>query len=138
MTLTELYARAEAEGVTVDAFPLRSREAMSMMDEDGQCHIAIDPRQLRSGADEKTKLSHELGHCEAGAFYNRYAPLDVPARYEHRADKRAIYMLIPWDELCTQLRAGRRSVWELADWFGVTEAMMQKALRLYLTGSLSA
>jgi hypothetical protein len=111
---------------------------MSMMDEDGQCYIAIDPRRLRSGADEKTKLGHELGHCATGSFYNRYSPYDLPARHEHRAEKWAILQLVPHEQLEEQLRAGRRTVWELAEWFDVSEDLIRKALCWYSTGALSA
>ena len=49
--LVGLYSLAEQDGITVDCFDLHSRQALSIMDIDGSCHIAIDPFQLCSEAD---------------------------------------------------------------------------------------
>lgn len=135
MTVVELYALADQMRVEVDAFELGSREALSVMDDD-QCYIAIDPFKLASNADEKTKLAHELGHCATGAFYNQYSPYDLRARHERRADKWAIKKLIPKDELDAAVADGRTDIWELAEWFGVTENFMRKAVCWYQRGSL--
>jgi len=35
---------------------------------------------------ELYQLAHELGHCECGAFYNRYSPFDLVGKHERRAD----------------------------------------------------
>ena len=81
MTLLELYRYAEGRGIPVDAFPLGRTEALSLLDGEGGCHIAIDPFRVKSAADEKTKLGHELGHCMTGAFYTVASPCDVRARH---------------------------------------------------------
>lgn len=44
----------------------------------GTCAIALDPRKIRSSADEAVKLSHELGHCVYGGFYNQYSAAGCP------------------------------------------------------------
>lgn len=135
MTVTELYNLADQMHVEVDAFELGSREALSIMD-DELCYVAIDPFKLTSNADEKTKLAHELGHCATGAFYNQYSPHDLRGRHERRADKWAIKKLIPKDELDAAVADGRTEIWELAEWFGVTEDFMRKAVCRYQRDSL--
>lgn len=136
MTLTELYNLAESERVDVAAFSLGKREALSTMDSDGQCYIAIDPHKISSTADEKTKLAHELGHCATGAFYNVYSPLGSRQRHENRADKWVIKKLIPEDELEEAVADGYTEIWELAEYFCVTEDFMRKAVSLYKFGNL--
>lgn len=136
MTVNELYDLAENESVTVAAFSLSKREALSTMDSDGQCYIAIDPHKVASSADEKTKLAHELGHCVTGAFYNVYSPCDSRQRHENRADKWAIKKLIPEDELEEAVSDGYTEIWELADFFNVTEDFMRKAVSWYKFGNL--
>ena len=69
--LQEFYRIAEQQNISVDLFPLQMREALSLMDSCGDCHIAIDPQKLKGEPDERAKLAHELGHCLTGAFYNR-------------------------------------------------------------------
>ena len=52
-------------------------------------------------------FAHELGHCETGSFYNRYAKLDVRQQHENRADKWAIRRLVPMAESCASPADGR-------------------------------
>ena len=125
----ELYDYADSVGITVDRFMMNYAESLS--EPIGNGAIALDPFRIRSVADEKVKLAHELGHCELGAFYNRYSPFDVVAQHENRADRWAIKKLIPKDELNKAVSDGRTECWELAEYFGVTEAFMRKAVDYY-------
>jgi len=136
MTVNELYNLAERESVMVAAFALNKREALSTMDSDGRCYIAIDPQKVTSQADEKTKLAHELGHCMTGAFYNVYSPFDSRWRNENRADKWAVKKLISKDELDEAVANGYTEIWELAEYFNVTEDFMRKAISWYEYGNL--
>mgnify|MGYP000675846688 CR=1 FL=1 len=90
MDLMGLYRLAEDNDIAVDCFELKKREALSVMDNDGACYIAIDPFKLASELDKKMKLGHELGHSVTGSFYNEYATCDVRRKHENRAEKWAI------------------------------------------------
>lgn len=132
-----LYRIAEQDGIEVDCYDLHKRDALSYLDDDGLCYIAINPLMLASGIDEKTKLAHELGHCETGSFYNQYTPHDVRQKHENRADKWAIKKLVPKDELQEAVSAGYTQVWELAELFDVTEDFMRKAINWHERGTLA-
>ena len=134
----ELYRWAEQQNITVDLVPMRSREALSLMNESGACFVAIDPRRLTGEVDERVKLAHELGHCMTGAFYNCYARLDCRRRQETTADKWAVVQLITAEQLDQAVADGYGTLWELAEYFGVTEAFMQKAVCWYTYGNLAA
>lgn len=136
-TLQECYRTAQQENIAVDHFPLRSRDALSIMEPDGTCYIAIDRRKLTSQNDERTKLSHELGHCITGSFYNEYSNFDCRQRHENRADKWAIRYLIPVDALDDAVAMGHTELWALAEHFGVSEAFMKKAVCLYVHGNVA-
>ena len=82
-------------------------------------------------------LSHELGHCVTGSFYNIYAAIDYRRRHENRADKWAISTLIPVDDLDDAVAQGCTEVWELAERFGVTEDFIRKAVCYYVHGNLA-
>lgn len=43
MDLMGLYRIADENNIAVDCFELKKREALSVMDNDGTCYIAIDP-----------------------------------------------------------------------------------------------
>lgn len=137
MTLLELYTLAEKQNIEVDSFPLGAREALCVQDAAGQCHIAIDPHQLEGTADEKTKLGHELGHCMTGAFYNPLSSAEIRRQQENRAEKWEIRNLISEEALREAVAAGKTDVWELAEYFEVTEELMRKAICLYQRGNLA-
>lgn len=125
----ELYGYADDAGISVDRFMMSNAESLS--EPIGNGAIAIDPFRIKSAADEKVKLAHEIGHCERGAFYNRHSPFDVVAKHENRADRWAIKKLVPKDELDVAVADGRIELWELAEYFDVTEDFMRKAVALY-------
>ena len=93
--LPGLYDLAEQHGTPVYWFDLGAAESLSLQMEDGSCAIAMDPWRIPTLSDEKVKLAHELGHCETGAFYNRYAARDVRQKHENRANKWAYKKLVP-------------------------------------------
>ena len=138
MELCQLYELAEQENIPVLPFPLPQTGSMSVMDDSGQCCVGMDPSVRDGGISERVHLSHELGHCLTGSFYNRYAPQDLRQKHENRADKWAIRKLIPATELDDAVAAGHTQLWDLADYFGVTEAFMRKAVSLYTHGNVAA
>lgn len=85
--IIELYQLADERKYFVFWYEDENIDAVSFMNNDGKCAIGINPYHLENIADEKYKLSHELGHCECGAFYNRYSPFDLIGKHERRADK---------------------------------------------------
>lgn len=136
MTLTDLYAFADKRGHVVEPFDCGQRAALTLQME-GRCYIALDPLKLSSSADEMTKLGHELGHCEQGAFYNQYSPCDVKQKHENRANKWAIKQLVPEQELYNAYASGCTTPWDLADRFNVTEDFMRMAMCYYRHGTLN-
>lgn len=133
----ELYSFAEKRDVGVYWFSLDRAESLSFMDEDGCCHIAMDPWSHRSISEETVKLAHELGHCMTGSFYNKYATCDNRKRHENRADKWAIEHTISAEELHRAIQNGLVEIWSLAEHFGVTEEFMKKAVCYYTYGNLN-
>lgn len=135
--LRELYQYAQENGIVVDCFPLEKREALSLLD-GGESSIAIDPLKLKSYSDERTKLAHEIGHCATGTFYNCYTPYGVRQKFENQANKWAIRFLIPVEDLDAAIADGYTEIWSLAEHFGITEELMQKAVCWYTHGNLAA
>lgn len=137
-TLQEFYHIANQENIVVDHFALSKREALSIMDLDGECFIAIDPHRLSGETDERNKLAHELGHCVTGSFYNQYSDYDCRQFHENRADKWAIQKLIPVEELDDAVADGYTEIWDLAERFGVTEDFIRKTVCYYVHGNMAA
>lgn len=129
-SLLDLYLLAEKYNIPVEAFHMPNAGSMSIQ-EGTDCFVGIDPLSLINDADERVKLAHELGHCLYGGFYNRYSRCDIIEKHERAADKWAIKKLIPKDELEAAFQKGYTEVWELADYFDVTEDFVRKAAREY-------
>lgn len=137
MNIQALYNIAEKQNIPILTFPLPRCGSMSVMDEKGQCCIGIDPGLQDGGVTERVHIGHELGHCLTGSFYNIYAAVDNRRRHENRADKWAIRQLIPVEALDDAIAAGYTEIWELAEFFGVTEDFIRKAVCCYVHGNLA-
>lgn len=136
-SILSLYQYAEKRNIEIVTFPLPETASMSIEAESGACYIGIDYRRIENETDERVHLSHELGHCVTGSFYNRYAKMDIRQKHENRADKWAIRKLIPVEKLDTAVAEGHTELWDLADYFGVTEDFIKKAVCYYVHGNLA-
>ena len=129
MTIEELYSFADSRHIDIDWIMFKHAESLSAPVGDN-CVIAIDPSKLTSVCDEKTKLSHELGHCMTGSFYTPQDDFYIRQRFENRADHWAIKKLVPADELERAFKLCR-NYFELAEYFDVTEDFIRKACKYY-------
>lgn len=138
MQTAQLYQLAQQENIEVLSYPLPQNGSMSVMLDGGQCFVGLDPSLRDGSVQERVHLSHELGHCVTGSFYNIYAAVDSRLRHENRADKWAVTTLISIEELDNAIAQGCTEVWELAEYFQVTEAFIRKALCWYVHGNMAA
>lgn len=125
-----LYDIAERDGITIDNFAMQSMKSQSHL-LDGECYIALDYARFADEADELIHLAHELGHCEKGAFYNRYSKLDLKSRHERRAWTWAIKQLLPVDSLHQTIHEGNSEPWQLAEYFDYPQWFVEMALDYY-------
>ena len=136
--LPELYATASQQNIPIYSCPMPQCGSMSLQLRDGSCAIGMDERVTDGGTQERVHLSHELGHCLTGSFYNIYSNADLRQRHENRADKWAIRRLIPVSALDDAIAAGHTELWDLAEFFGVTESFLKKAICLYVHGNTAS
>ena len=138
MQTAQLYQLAQQENIEVLSYPLPQNGSMSVMLDSGQCFVGLDPSLRDGSVQERVHLSHELGHCVTGSFYNIYAAVDSRRRHENRADKWAVTTLISVEDLDNAIAQGCTEVWELAEHFQVTEGFIRKALCWYVHGNMAA
>ena len=137
MDICTLYDFAKQQNIEVLQYPMQENGSMSIMTDDGSCFIGIDHCVQDGNAQERVHLSHELGHCITGSFYNMHTAVDCRQRHENKADKWAVNYLIPVEDLDTAVANGCTEIWELAEYFGVTEQFMKKAVCYYVHGNLA-
>lgn len=133
MISDNLYLRAESEGIIVHCgVPLPLTKSVSIF-MDGTMFIGIDDTVMETRANERVHLAHEMGHCETLAFYGLYSTLTTRVKCERIANEHAIRLLIDEKKLRRLIdsRVGEISIWELSDYFDVTEDFMQMAVEYY-------
>lgn len=133
-----LYDLARQQNIDVLTHPLPQTGSLSVMLESGRCFVGLDRSVCDGATQERVHLSHELGHCVTGSFYNIYAAVECRQRHENRADKWAISTLIPVEDLDEAVAQGCTEIWELAERFQVTEEFMRKTVCYYVHGNLAA
>ena len=137
MQIPALYDLAQQQNIPILTFPLPQTGSVSVMGDNGSCYIGMDPGVCDGSVQERVHLGHELGHCATGSFYSIHTAVDSRRRHENHADKWAVQQLIPVDALDAAIADGYTQLWELAEYFGVTEEFMRKAVCYYVHGNLA-
>lgn len=135
---SELYEIAEKNGTEIICRELPQTASVSVRSAAGRCYVGIDPFEIETTAEERVHIAHEIGHCETLAFYNAYSPLETRGRQERRADRWAVSRLVPVRELTEALKRGIKEIWDLAEYFDVTEEFMLKAIEIHRTNGALA
>ncbi len=128
--LHNLYAEAEQNEIDVIYYPMKGLTAIAAPCTDGYI-IGMDVDRLDTTAHETVCLAHEIGHCRTGSFYNINSAYDVVGRHEARANAWAFKKLIPISDLKELLKLGITEIWEIAEYFEVTDEFTYKALTYY-------
>lgn len=137
MKTRELYKIANDHEIPVISLDIPESGSMCILTEAQRCYIGMDPAVLTDEASQRVHLGHELGHCQTGSFYNRWAARDIRQKHENRADKWAIKKLIPKDDLDQAVADGCTDLYSLAEHFCVTVPFMKKAVCWYTHGNLA-
>lgn len=132
----KLLQKAEEAGITVLYCDIPCNKSISIEDDHGD-FVLMDYSLSCSDVSGRVHLAHEIGHSMTGAFYNPYAACDIRKKHENRADKWAIKQLIPREAFQFALDRGISELWELAEYFNVTEDFMKKAACYYMHGNLA-
>lgn len=137
-SIADWYYYAETHNIIIDdTFRLDKIPAMSCALENGLCVIGLH-RKLRGQA-YREHLTHEIAHCATNSFYNEKTPCLTRGQCEHRAYKWQVHRLIPIKALRTAFKKGYVEVWQLAEYFNVSEDLIRKAIEIYAEeGKLTA
>ena len=126
--LEELFLLAEESGIPIDEDCPAEIASMSVKLPDGKMVIGLSDETEHSRLE---KMAHEMGHCMTDSFYEGYSPFELREKHERRANEWAANTVIPFSELCRAVGLGYREVWELAEYFGVSEEFVLKAIAVH-------
>lgn len=127
INLNDLYDYIKRDDILLIENKRGKLTSFSMMDNDKNCTIVMNKKDEST---EKERLAHEIGHCATGAFYTP-GTLNLRSRCEYRANKWAIKKLIPKDELIEIFEQGMTNIWQIAEYFEVTEDFAKQACKFY-------
>ena len=124
--MTSLLDIAEFEGIEVHEIELPERIKGLYYDNS----IVINKR-LKTNKERKCVLGEELGHyfTSVGDILN--LKIESNRKQEIRARNWAFQKLVPFDELILAHQQGYVNVYELAEYFDVTEDFMKEAILFY-------
>ena len=130
MTLTKLCSIAENENILL-ATNTSSSKISTIINIENVWLIDTNPTKISTENQEKQCLAHELGHYFTGAVYNETTTPIQRARCEYRANKWTVNVLVPARALRKALESGITEVWDLAEYFDVSEETIHRAFYLY-------
>lgn len=124
--MTNLLTIAECEGIEVFEFELPER-IKGLYYENS---IVIN-KKLKTNKERKCVLGEELGHyfTSVGDILN--LKIESNRKQEIRAKNWAIQKLVPFDELVLAFQEGYTNVYELSEYFDVTEDFMKESILFY-------
>lgn len=141
-TLNDLRQWLEDEGVALfdRQLPFHNGEthAVTIRLEGDVWGIFWDGGALDTQARRLSACLHEAGHYATGTTHALCSPADLVSKHEYKADKWAVQRLVSAQELEAAVADGCTELWQLAERFGVTEELMQKAVCWYTLGRLTA
>ncbi len=129
--LQKLYDLAQSHEVGVYYYDLGDEAPAATVAGEGFCAIALNPRDNLCERDELEHLSHELGHVETGTLHRPGAGELEILRNEYRCAAWVVHHLVPVDELLEAAEHGYTEVWELAEYFGLSEECILDAIKIY-------
>lgn len=103
---------------------------------EGVTGVFLDLGRIETAAEEAVTLLHEGGHCATGTTHSIVSPFDLIAKHEYKADKWAVQDAVSQEELDAARQAGYQEIYELADFFNLTEIFMKKVVCWYDHGNL--
>lgn len=124
--MTSLLEIAEYEGIEVHEIDLPER-IKGLYYENS---IAINKR-LKTNKERKCILAEELGHFYTSVGDILNLKIESNRKQEIRARNWAIQKLVPFDKLIFAHQQGYVSVYELAEYFDVTEDFMKESILFY-------
>ena len=130
MQLNDVYRDAEAQGARVFPWDIGFADAATI-EMGGRYGIFIDFKRCRTLADFGWRLAHEVSHCATGCTHRLSSPFDLIEKHEYKANRRQIEKYLPLEELRGAVAQGYREPWQLADYFGVPQEGVERALHYW-------
>ena len=130
MKLLDVVCDMDKRGIKLFFYNINGTDAATLeMNE--KYAVFLDPVCFASMLKLKDALMHEEGHCATGCTHKLSSSLDLIEKHEHTANRWAIERYLPFNELNRAVMNGYTEIWDLADYFDVSEDFIKKAIKYY-------
>lgn len=130
-TTDELLELSERRGyLHLPASAAGGISALAVQLPSGKCAWAVERKGITS-AEYRERVSHELGHCEEGAFYTYLAAPTTKEKCEESARRWSYRRMVPIRDLIDAIADGDREPWQIAERLDVPEEMVRGAVTYY-------
>ena len=130
MNIDEVYAKIQENGIKVLHFGLNNIKSVSV-EVNNRYGIFINHKEIENSDEEFIVATHEYGHCITRSTHPPYSPLDIIAKHEYKADRRAVLDFLPIDNIKSAIKNGCRSAYEFSEYLDVPERFVIKAFYHY-------
>lgn len=124
--MDKLYQLAKEANIEIDYYPTKKLKAFSIPHA-----IIINPQMTKNEQEIKEIFAHEMGHQATGSFYKFNSKFETRSRAEERATRWAVQTLIPAEDLKSAFEQGYTEIWQLAEYFDVSEDFMKDTVRVH-------
>lgn len=131
--LTEIYNDLLDRGVMMFAgnYNLSGNTDAATIKFKNDFGLFLDVQKVHTLRQEKEAVAHEWAHIVEDATYCVDAPPAIRQKAELRAERRTIKKLLPVERLRAAMQNGITEVWELAEFFNVSESLIMDAVEFY-------
>ena len=132
-TLNEVYYDLLAKGVIVFAndYHLSGDCDAATVKVGPHFGVFLDIDRIRTIRQEKEAVIHEWAHIVTDATYGVDAPAAVRQKAEETARRAEIKKLLPFEKMRGVIKAGCTQIYELSEFFNVSEEMVLEAIEYY-------
>lgn len=131
LTTTELFRLSERHGhIYITPKESGGVPALSVCLPSGVCGWTVNGRGLNR-REYRNRVGHEIGHCEKGAFYTRLSAPTCRGKCEESARRWQYENMVTRDGLERAVRSGKRTLWELSEYFDLPEYLVAGAIRYF-------
>ena len=128
--LSDFYTYCRKNRVQV--IPFRGAPAPGTTIRDGARYaVFLDFSQIPTTRLLRGVCCHEMSHVATGALHKVSSPYELVERSEYRANRYMAQTYLTAEDFREAFRAGCRELWQLAEWFDLPTADVEKALRYW-------
>lgn len=130
MNIEKIYEKIQENGIKILHYGLPNIKSVSV-ETNNKYGIFMNHNEIENSNDEFLVATHEYGHCMTGSTHPLYSSLDIIAKHEYRADRKAILDFLPIEQVKKAIKYGCKTPYEFSEYLDMPEQFVIKAFQHY-------